>query len=185
MGDEWYYAQDHDILGPVSAERLKELAAGGQLQPTDVVWKNQSETGVPAAKVKHLFSAAPAEAPAGPVKSVCEVVLQAPSVAPAEPAPDQGPAPAEAMLAKNERPSAGDAPKPQQPAARKLRVISAKGAVVLSQDGKDVRVRKKCIKCGQDDRATTTLAIRPGAARTTFYCPRCKKLQPVEVQGCA
>jgi len=36
---QWYYTENRERRGPVSDERLKELAASGQLKPTDLVWK--------------------------------------------------------------------------------------------------------------------------------------------------
>jgi hypothetical protein len=46
-----------------------------------------------------------------------------------------------------------------------------------------VRFRKKCSKCGRQDTSVTTMQIQPGCSRANFFCPKCRKSQPVEVQG--
>ena len=66
---------------------------------------------------------------------------------------------------------------------RKRRITGVKGAIVLSQDGKEARIRKKCIKCGTEDRSRSTIKILPGASRTTFFCPNCRRVYPVEITG--
>jgi hypothetical protein len=73
MAEEWYYAREGEEFGPVSAVRLKQLAASGQLQPTDLIWKIGSDKRVPARTVKGLWGngsgttpKAPAPAPARP-----------------------------------------------------------------------------------------------------------------------
>jgi hypothetical protein len=44
MLDKWYYTKDNQRLGPVSGDDIKQLAASGQLQPGDLVWR-QGMTG--------------------------------------------------------------------------------------------------------------------------------------------
>jgi hypothetical protein len=66
---------------------------------------------------------------------------------------------------------------------RPRRVTSVKGAIILSQDGKEARIRKKCLKCGTEDNKRTTLKILPGTSRTTFFCPNCRRVYPVEITG--
>ena len=56
MSDQWYFSWDQRTFGPFSGEVLKELAALGRLQPTDLVWKEGSAKRVRAAKVHHLFA---------------------------------------------------------------------------------------------------------------------------------
>jgi hypothetical protein len=63
MTDLWFYAHDDNKIGPCSAQQLKELAASGRILPTDTVWKEGVERGVPARKVRHLFPTAPAGVP--------------------------------------------------------------------------------------------------------------------------
>ena len=36
---DWYYTQNGEQRGPVSPAQLKQLAQSGQLQPTDLVFK--------------------------------------------------------------------------------------------------------------------------------------------------
>ena len=59
MATEWYYSQGKARLGPVSSLELRELAALGQLQPTDLVWKDGFAEWVAASKVKDLTFATP------------------------------------------------------------------------------------------------------------------------------
>ena len=69
MADQWFYGRGSDITGPVSGPELSGLAAGGTLLPTDTVWRDGVEDGVPADQVPDLFPAPPvapaAAAPAG------------------------------------------------------------------------------------------------------------------------
>src|SRR5436190_2163887 len=37
---EWYYLQNDQRQGPVTADRIRELQASGTLKPADLVWKN-------------------------------------------------------------------------------------------------------------------------------------------------
>jgi len=53
--DHWYFEWDGKTFGPFSGVELKDLAALGRLQPTDLVWKEGTDKHVIAAKVKHLF----------------------------------------------------------------------------------------------------------------------------------
>jgi hypothetical protein len=73
--------------------------------------------------------------------------------------------------------------RPPQQEVRKRRVLGVKGGDLLSQDGTVVRFRKRCMKCGKEDNSVTTMQIPPGFVRVTFFCPKCKKSQQVEVQG--
>jgi hypothetical protein len=57
----WFYAHGDNKLGPFSGDRLKELAAAGEILPTDTVWRDGTVAGVAANLVKNLF-AAPAAA---------------------------------------------------------------------------------------------------------------------------
>src|SRR5262249_298739 len=58
MASTWYYAQGGQQFGPVSSRQLKRLAAGGQLRPTDLIWKDGMADWTPALKLKGLFRAA-------------------------------------------------------------------------------------------------------------------------------
>jgi hypothetical protein len=59
MSDDYYYSQAGQRCGPVPGEQLKQLAASGQLQPSDLIWKEGMPGWVAAAKVKGLFPAPP------------------------------------------------------------------------------------------------------------------------------
>ena len=60
---EWYYAKDNRQHGPISAAELKQLAAGGDLRPSDLVWHEGMDDWAPAKRIKGLF---PEDAPALP-----------------------------------------------------------------------------------------------------------------------
>jgi hypothetical protein len=79
MATEWFYTENgQQAAAPVSAAELKRLATAGQLQPTDMVWREGMANWVTAGTIKELFpqsrttavaapeekGAAPAEAPA-------------------------------------------------------------------------------------------------------------------------
>ena len=65
MSSEWHYAKDGARLGPVPSQRLKELAASGELAPTDLVWKEGLPEWRPASTLKGLFPDVQAK-PGGP-----------------------------------------------------------------------------------------------------------------------
>ena len=52
---QWYYSESGQQAGPVSSEQLKQLATSGQLQPSDLVWKDGMGQWVEARKIKGLF----------------------------------------------------------------------------------------------------------------------------------
>ncbi len=56
MSQEWYYAQGNERKGPVSSQHLKGLATSGQLQPSDLVWREGMPEWVNASSIKGLFS---------------------------------------------------------------------------------------------------------------------------------
>jgi len=208
MTDQWYFSRSGTPFGPFSAARLKELAAAGQIQRGDTVWKEGMPAGVLAAKVKHLF-AAPALAaatatPDGPAAPIIPGPIPAPE--PSPPAPRGSPSALTALGARLANPEdlelAPGEPAPWAPAAsqdetepaeaepppapskpRQRRVLSVKGGILASQDGQAVKFRKQCLRCGYRDTSMTTRPIRPGVTRVNFYCPKCKKSQQTEVQG--
>jgi hypothetical protein len=71
MVAQWFYGRGSDISGPVSGADLAALAVGGQLLPTDTVWRDGIEMGERAGDVPELFppdpaaAAVPNEVPAG------------------------------------------------------------------------------------------------------------------------
>lgn len=56
MANEWHYTLNGQPAAvPVSAPQLKQLAASGQLKPTDLVWQDGMLEWAPASSVKGLF----------------------------------------------------------------------------------------------------------------------------------
>jgi hypothetical protein len=72
---------------------------------------------------------------------------------------------------------------PPPPVVRKLRATAVRGASIVSQDGTSVYFRKKCTECGTEETGRSRLPIRPGVTRTTYFCRKCRKLRPVEIQA--
>ena len=56
MSREWYYQQEGRQSGPVPARRLQEMAASGQLRPTDLLWAAGLDEWSPAGESKTLFA---------------------------------------------------------------------------------------------------------------------------------
>ncbi len=59
----WYYTTDGQQLGPVSNTALREMAARGQLKPTDLVWHEGMSQWLPASATRGLFPTAVQEMP--------------------------------------------------------------------------------------------------------------------------
>jgi len=65
MSDQWYYNKGDKRHGPATIEQLRQVAASGQLEPTDLVWKKGMAEWTSASGVKGIFpDAEPAEAEA-------------------------------------------------------------------------------------------------------------------------
>jgi hypothetical protein len=74
MATEWFYTRNgQQAPAPVSAAELKRLATAGEIQPTDMVWREGMTGWVMAGTIKDLFppsrittapAPAPSEAPA-------------------------------------------------------------------------------------------------------------------------
>jgi len=54
---EWYYARNGQQQGPVSLERLQELARSGQLDSADLVWNSSMTDWMPAGQAAGVFPA--------------------------------------------------------------------------------------------------------------------------------
>jgi hypothetical protein len=67
MADVWYYAQNGQQAGPVSASQLQQLARSGQIQASDLVWKEGLPQWVQAKAIKGLFPAQAEPVPVAPV----------------------------------------------------------------------------------------------------------------------
>jgi hypothetical protein len=66
MAIQWYYSRAGQRLGPIGSAELKQLADGGQLAPTDLVWKDGMAEWAPAHQVKGLFPEGALPEAAGP-----------------------------------------------------------------------------------------------------------------------
>jgi outer membrane biosynthesis protein TonB len=177
MADLWYYAHGPDKTGPFSGRQLKELAASGRIVPGDTIWKDGIERGVPASKVKNLFPASPPPPPPAPA------AFQNPDgPVPAKPIPPEPAAAAECKV-EPKAPPAVNRPVPAPKPVRKGRAVVVKGAVITYQDGSSVKYRKKCSVCGFEDHLWNSMPILGGTTTSTFFCPKCRKVRPVEIQG--
>lgn len=106
---------------------------------------------------------------------------------PAHTIPHLFPAAAAAAVATAPAPAAAavavEAATWQRPAVAIRRAVAGPGAVIVGQDGKSVRYRKKCKTCGKEDQSTSTATIVRGTMRFGFFCPKCNKRGPVEIHG--
>ncbi len=66
MSQQWYYAQGNVRKGPVSPQHLKELATSGQLQSSDLVWREGMSEWASAGSIKGLFDTKPVISPPPP-----------------------------------------------------------------------------------------------------------------------
>ncbi len=71
MAEQWYYARGGQHHGPVTEDQLRQLAASGQVHPTDLVWNTgmanwiqANEAGIVFPPASAAFSGPPAP-PAG------------------------------------------------------------------------------------------------------------------------
>jgi hypothetical protein len=78
MGQQWYYIARGKRGGPVSAANLKQMAAGGQLLPTDMVWTEKMAAWAPAASLKGLFRAGAVPPPPPPPVPLAPAPVVAP-----------------------------------------------------------------------------------------------------------
>ena len=183
MADQWYFWHETEILGPFSGQELLALATAGDIIPTDTVWKNGIEGGVPASRIQHLFPAVLADIPVDELLASAEspaaAIEEAPAAAPVESAAK----PAEAVVPVPVNPpqrwgdGGGGQPK------NKARATAGKGAVIMGQDGVTVRFRMKCTECKYEDSSWKTLPIARGTMRVVFYCPKCRKRRQCEING--
>ena len=170
MAEQWYYWHESGILGPFSGKQLTALAEAGDILPTDTVWKDDVEEGVQASKVKHLFPMSP-----GLITSAVPCVGTDDETA----TKDETASPVAPFAA--EPLSRWDAVR--QSTSGRARAVAGIGAVIVGQDGKNVKFRKKCTTCGFEDSSWKTLPITRGTTRMNFYCPKCRKQRQVEVHG--
>lgn len=201
MAINWFFTRDEMEFGPFTSAQLREQANGGHLRPQDLVWQSGMKKRVAASRVKDLFTSAeiPAPSPSSSAEYVAQSDVCPPPEVPPVPADDDDhpelfvPENAKLVPLGNEPPTpvppppeqAKQAPVPpaNQPPARKWRVVRIKGGVIVSQDGAVLRFRKKCLTCAYEDRSVASLPLRGGVLRSTFFCPKCRKSQPVEAHA--
>jgi GYF domain 2 len=172
MGARWFYGRGPDITGPVSSAELSGLAAAGQVLPTDTVWQEGTEDGVPAANVRNLFR----EVTAPPA-------ADAPAPAAAEePAPAAPPTAEPPVEPAAEPAAAAEAPAWKAP-PKGGRAVAGKGVVLIAQDGSTVKYRGKCGTCGREDSSWKSIPIPRGSTRVGFFCPKCRKRREGEILG--
>ncbi|MEI8071905.1 MAG: DUF4339 domain-containing protein [Planctomycetota bacterium] len=58
MADQWHVGKNGQTTGPFLTGQLKEMAAAGQVAPSDLLWKAGMEKWVPCSSVKGLFPVA-------------------------------------------------------------------------------------------------------------------------------
>lgn len=85
---QWFFNRGGQVSGPVSVSELRELAAAGQLQPTDRVRKEDMDRWVKARSVKGLFDAPETSAIGPPPASGGESMFDFFGAAAAGPAPE-------------------------------------------------------------------------------------------------
>jgi len=86
---QWYYSKSGSQLGPIEQEELRAKIASGEVQPSDLVWREGLADWQPYSRIPELQSAGavpapvggPPAGPAGPVASTpyAPPVSQAPS----------------------------------------------------------------------------------------------------------
>lgn len=79
MSQIWYYVKGDAKLGPVPAKKLQELASSGQLQPSDMVWRDGMEEWKEARFVKGLFSDIQRNSPPVPPLLPAELAIPVPA----------------------------------------------------------------------------------------------------------
>ena len=174
MATQYFFAHGEAQYGPYSASEMQSLAAAGKIERADTVWRQGIGQPIPAARVKLLFQDLPAPAD-----------LDAADGAPTELAPEQTDS-AETRLAAAaavSTPAAEKAPPKVAEKDRPRRVVSIKGGVLISQDGRQVLYRKKCDTCGNEEQNRTTAVIRPGAMNISYFCRKCRKGRTVHMIG--
>jgi len=180
----WYYAHDGKKIGPFSGRKLKELATTGRILPTDTVWSEGTEWGVMARKVKNLFP--PGEADESSV-SASSPPAKVPSFS--QPATTPSNLPPSLLVGDTELKPQAKAPAlnsreiSQQKQVRQLRAVGRNGVVIISQDGTNVKYKKKCTTCGCVDGFVNRMRIRHGTAAIEFFCPKCRKIRRLEIHG--
>ena len=183
MATRYFVARGEQEYGPFTSADLRAMAARGKLQPSDAIWPEGSEQRIPASRVKNLFpETAPATEPmqASPgLAADDELSTQDTTHMTADDSADTGTLPAD------DDPPADKPSYQPKPAVkeRDKRVVSIKGGIICSQDGKHVQFRGKCTTCGYEAQGRSTLAIRQGPMKVNFFCRKCRRGRIVEMMG--
>jgi hypothetical protein len=168
MADRYFFTHAEAQQGPYSADEMRNLALAGKILPTDSVWQEGMKQRFPASVVQNLFDD---------------------HVAPGDTDDNLAAKESNEMLAVEELPAAPVAShlaeKPPRPPEkeRPKRVVSIKGGILCSQDGKHVQFRKKCTVCGYEEQGRTTQIIRAASMKIPFFCRKCRKGRQTEMQG--
>ena len=64
MASHWYYSKGIEKYGPIAGAKLKQLAASGEIEADDLVWKTGMRDWKPAGSIKGLLPPSKAMAPA-------------------------------------------------------------------------------------------------------------------------
>jgi len=169
MIGQYFFAHGETKHGPYTADQMRALATAGKIQRTDFVWQEGMKQRFQAAQVQFLF-----EDPADARETDDSVEVPGEAAAAPE-TPETTPAPAAVQVfEKPVRPQEKDRPK---------RVVSIKGGILCSQDGKHVQFRKKCTVCGYEEQGRTTLLIRAVTMKIPFFCRKCRKGRVTELLG--
>jgi hypothetical protein len=178
VGTKWYYGRGSDITGPVSGAELSGLAAAGGVLPTDMVWRDGVEQGVPAGRVRNLLWPSPAAAPAEMVAPAAAGGTESD-----RPATEVSADPATPDPNSPEPNGSPESPARWQPLPRPARAIAGKGVIIVAQDGTTVKYRGKCATCGREDASWKSIPIPRGLTRVWFFCPKCRRRQEGDIQG--
>jgi hypothetical protein len=168
MAERYFFTHGEAQQGPYSADEMREQALAGKILPTDSVWQDGMKQRFPASVVQNLF-----EDLVAPDDAVDDDAGVEPGVAPAA---DTKPAVAGAKEMEGKPSKRPDQERPK-------RVVSIKGGVLCSQDGKHVQFRKKCTVCGYEEQGRTNQVIRAGAMKIAFFCRKCRKGRVTEMTG--
>jgi hypothetical protein len=102
MAQEWYYTQGDQKVGPVSVKELKQAAADGTLQPTDLVWTDGLKEWKEARTVKGLEGIWPSSPPSPPARRTAKPVAERPPSDADDQEDDEGrPAPTRSRASSN------------------------------------------------------------------------------------
>jgi GYF domain 2 len=191
MADRWFYTHDKVKSGPFSGRQLREIADAGNIVPTDTIWKEGVEKGMLAGKVKNLFPQAPTEAAPAvsaevqtlPMEEENKVEEARPEKTTTSAGPEPEPLPDNVGLQPLWEAQATGGKQKAPDHVKKGRAVAGKGAIICGQDGKVVKFMKKCTACSHQSSTWTTVKIINGSMNTTFFCPICKRIRPVELSG--